>query len=166
MASVGLDLGFPRSAQAHAPGGAASPSAGLPGQVSPQAGEPWQAVLVLGQCYLQLSLPCERVLSENVQDERGTVDDLAIQRPFHLSLLTRRQLIVEEEHVNTQLIAMSFQLLHLALANEGCWMDASESLVGPSCHLDASRVRQSRQLFQRILNGKTQLVAPVRRESV
>ena len=82
-APVSLDLGFTGPAGADA-AAAGHPAAGLPGQRLTPAAQPRQQVLQLRQLDLRLALLAAGVLGEDVQDQRGAVDDLhlhhALQR--------------------------------------------------------------------------------------
>ena len=57
-------------------------AAGLLGQRFAPAAEPGQHVLQLGQLDLGLALAAARVLGEDVQDQRGPVDDLDLHHAF------------------------------------------------------------------------------------
>ena len=58
----------------------ADPATGLPGQRLTPAAQPRQQVLQLGQLDLRLALPAAGVLGEDVEDQRGAVDDLDLER--------------------------------------------------------------------------------------
>src|ERR1019366_2462642 len=74
-AAVGLDLRLARSPGAD-PAASGDPPARLPGQRLAPATEPGQQVFQLGQLDLRLALLAPGVLGEDVQDQRGPVDDL------------------------------------------------------------------------------------------
>src|SRR5690606_27432664 len=97
-APVGLDLGLAGAAQAHAAVAAGAP-AGLPGQRPAPAAQPRQQVAELGQLDLGLALAAPRVLGEDVQDERGAVDDLDLDHVLQLPELAGGQLTVADDGV-------------------------------------------------------------------
>jgi hypothetical protein len=95
---VGLDLGLARTAGADA-AAAGHPAAGLPGQRLAPAAQPGQHVLQLGQLDLGLALPAARMLGEDVQDQRGPVDDLDLHHAFQVAQLARGELAVADHRV-------------------------------------------------------------------
>ena len=100
-AAVGLELGLTGTAQAHAAARAAAPAgaAGLPGQRLAPAAQAGQQVLQLGQLDLRLALFALRVLGEDVEDQRGPVDDLDLDLLLEVAQLGRRQLAVADDRV-------------------------------------------------------------------
>src|SRR5262245_38024676 len=86
---VGFELRLARSARADA--------ATQPLEVAPLADEARQQVCELRQLDLQLPLGRARTLREDVQDQRGTVDDLDAERLGDVALLDGRERIVGNE---------------------------------------------------------------------
>src|SRR6202012_3757438 len=74
--AVALQLRLTRATQTHTAVAAAGPATGLPGQRVTPATQAGQQVLQLGQLDLGLALLGGGVLGEDVQDQRGPVDDL------------------------------------------------------------------------------------------
>src|SRR5690606_5898750 len=97
-APVELDLGLTGAAAADADT-AGGPAADLPGQVAAPAAQPRQEVLQLGQLDLRLALAALGVLGEDVEDQRGAVDDLDLDDVFELTQLARGQLAVADHRV-------------------------------------------------------------------
>ena len=100
-APVSLDLRLARAAGADA-AGPARPAAGLPGQRLAPAAQPGQQVLQLGELDLRLALLAAGVLGEDVQDQRGPVDDLDLDRAFQAAQLARGQLAVADDGVGAR----------------------------------------------------------------
>ncbi len=156
LPSVHLQLGLARAADAHAAGGAPGPSTRLPGQVGPGSGQAGEPVLVLGQLHLDCALPGAGVAGEDVQDERGAVDDLHIlsQGLLQLPLLPRRELLVEDHHVRARLLDQALELLQLALADEGGRVGVIQPLGQLAHHLQAGGLGQEAQLGQGVLHAQ------------
>src|SRR5208337_180001 len=98
LPAVELELCFTRSAQPDKPRPCA---AGLLRKPGPEACQPREQVLILGQLHLELSFPRVRMLAEDVQDEPGPVDDpdSVTQRHFELLLLPGGELVVEQHEL-------------------------------------------------------------------
>src|SRR4029078_3459662 len=92
-APVGLDLRLTGAAAADA-GAASNPAADLAGEGASPAAEPLLHVVELCQLDLGLALPRLRVLGEDVEDQRGPVDDLDLEPVLQVAQLARRQLAV------------------------------------------------------------------------
>ena len=108
QAAVGLELRLSR-----APG--ADPATEAL-QVRPLTGQPGQQVLVLRQLYLEPSLPSLGPPPEDVQDQRGTVQDLdGLKRVLQLPLLVGGQLVVANQGVDALALGQEPQLLELTL---------------------------------------------------
>ena len=95
---VGLDLGL-TGATGTDTATAGHPTTGLPGQRLTPAAQSRQHVLHLRQLDLGLALPAGRVLGEDVQDQRGPVDDLDLEHLLQLVELARGQLTVADHGV-------------------------------------------------------------------
>ena len=74
----------------------ADPATGLAGQVAAPAAQPLLHVVELGQLDLRLALPALRVLGEDVEDQRGPVDDLDLDLVLEVAQLAGRELAVED----------------------------------------------------------------------
>ena len=96
--AVGLDLGLTRAAGTDA-ATAGHPATGLPGERLTPAAQPRQHVLHLRELDLGLALPAGRVLGEDVEDQRGAVDDLDLEDLLQLVELAGRQLAVADHRV-------------------------------------------------------------------
>ena len=55
----------------------------------------------LGQFDLHLAFVTLRALGEDVEDQRGPVDDVDLQAPFEIALLRRRERVVEDDQVGS-----------------------------------------------------------------
>ena len=116
---VGLDLGLAGTAGADA-AAAGDPATGLPGQRLAPAAQPRQHVLQLGELDLGLALPAPGVLGEDVQDQRGPVDDLDLDHaPPACASWLGRQLAVADDGVGAGRRHDLAQLHGLARADVG-----------------------------------------------
>ena len=156
---VGLDLGFARTAGAD-PAAAGHPAAGLPGQRLAPAAQPGQHVLQLGQLDLGLALPAARMLGEDIQDQRGPVDDLDVHHAFQVAQLARGELAVADHRVGACRSDDAGQFARLARAHVGGRVDPAAALDEAVEHLGARRLRQQAQLAQRILRAGQAALGP------
>ncbi len=104
ISPVSLNLGLTRTTKTDATGRTACASARLSCQVSPHTRQAWQTIFILSQLYLQLAFVGLGVLGENVKDECSAVHYFAVEDSFQLTLLARRQLIVEEKNIQVEFI--------------------------------------------------------------
>src|SRR5690606_9388067 len=117
-AAVQLELGLTGTAAADADA-AGGPAADLAGQVATPAAQPRQQVLELGELDLGLTLPALGVLGEDVEDERGAVDDLHLDDLLEPPQLAGGELAVADHRVRAGGGDHLAQLLGLARADVG-----------------------------------------------
>src|SRR5262249_47195018 len=117
-APVRLDLGLARTPGPDATA-AGHPATGLPGQRFTPAAQSRQHVLHLRQLDLGLAFLALGVLSEDVQDQRGPVDDLDLHDAFQLPQLAWRQLAVADHRVRPGRRDQFGQLAGLARTHVG-----------------------------------------------
>ena len=97
-APVGLDLGLTGAAATDAVT-AGGPATGLAGEVATPAAQALLHVLQLGQLDLRLALLALGVLGEDVEDQRGPVDDLDLDLVLEVAQLAGRELAVADDGV-------------------------------------------------------------------
>ena len=104
-------------------------------------------------CQLNLHLPLARtgVPSEHVQDQRGSVDDLVLQRRFQVTLLSRRQLVIADYDIGTFLFQQLLEFLKLAFPNVGGSVPVGP-LPNDADHFGAGGTRQVVKFNQRIFH--------------
>ena len=109
--AVGLELRLTRTPRADATRLLRQAS----GAAAPQAG---QSIAQERQLDLGFALEGVGVLGEDVEDHRGAIDRRAPEQLLEVELLSRRELVVEDDGVGVDLEADLEQLLHLPLAEE------------------------------------------------
>src|SRR5205807_851372 len=107
---VDLELGF-----AGPPG---ADAAAQPRQDPAPARQPGKEVRHLGEFDLEASFAGPRPLREDVQDERGAVEDLGAQLAFEVPLLSGGQLAVDDHEVRPRLAGARQDFLDLAASDE------------------------------------------------
>jgi hypothetical protein len=145
QAPVSLDLGFAWASSAN--------SAAKTLQVRPLAGQTRQQVFVLSQFDLKSALFGLGSAGEDIQNQRGPVDDFYVsQSVFQVALLGRRQFVVADERVESASLGQLFQLLQFALANVDVGRPVN-ALKHRTDNLSARAVGQLAKLSQRVLNS-------------
>ena len=149
-APVDLDLRFTGAAAAdpEPPGG---PATDLPRQRLAPPAQARQQVLHLGQLDLGLALLGAGVLGEDVQDQRGAVDDLHLDDLLEFAQLGRGQLSVADDRVGADRDDDVSQLLGLARSDVGGRVRAVATLDEPIEHQRPGGFGQPGQLGQRVL---------------
>ena len=99
-AAVGLDLGLARSARTDTTGRASRATTGLATQGLTPATQTRQEVLHLGQRHLRATGLAAGVLSEDVEDEPGAIDDLDLDDVLQVAQLPRAQLAIADDRVS------------------------------------------------------------------
>ena len=163
LAPVNFQLALTGSAQADA-ASAASPrcTARLSCEVRPHAGQPRQAILVLREFDLQRAFFGARVLRENIENQRGAVEDfdvLAAKRLLDLALLVGVQFLVKDQEVVEDFLALRDDLAQLALADQSGRVDSPDLLRRLPDDADARGARQLREFVHRIVGGESVLLA-------
>ena len=90
--AVGFELGFTRPAHANA--------ATLTLKVSPAAYKARAHVVKLGQFDLQLTFMGTGALSEDIENQPGTVKHATLENSFEVTLLTGREDVIENHNVD------------------------------------------------------------------
>jgi len=108
----------------------------------------------LGQFHLKRALARVRVLGEDVQDQRSSVQNLDIiaEGLLQFALVARRELVIKNHHVGPQVLHEGPHLLHLAGADQRGRIDLLNALIGLTDDLQAGSAGQLGQLGQRILH--------------
>ena len=148
--AVDLELGLTGTAGADA-GAGGDPATTLPGQRRTPAAEPGNQVVQLGELDLRLALLGPGVLGEDVQDQRGPVDDLDPQPLLQVAQLAGGQLAVTDDGVRAGGLDDLDQLLDLAGADVGRAVRVAAALHQRVEHDRPGRLGEPGQLGHRRL---------------
>ena len=94
-----------------------------------------------------------RVLRKDIQDQGGAVENFHLRvcdGAFKLTLLGRRQFIIEDHHRCSGVGPQRHQLLNLAGADIGGWMCPVETLFEAAHHAQTGRVGEPLKLAKRV----------------
>jgi hypothetical protein len=125
----------------------------LAGEVGPETGQTRQPVFELRQLDLETPLVGRRAPGEDIEDKRRAIDDLHVERALEIPLLSGAEIVVDHNHVITDVVAPGLDLFELPFSDVGAGQRMSQ-LLGHRAHdLDVDSFGQPRQLFERIGGG-------------
>ncbi len=143
--AIGLDLGLARSSRADA---AVHAAGAEPLEVGPQASHAGEVVLELGQLDLELAGGAVGVVGEDVEDDRGPVDDRHAEGALEVALLPRGELVVAGDEVRAGALDLRLQLLELAAAEVAIGVGLGPLLDHPAGRGNAGRPQQLPELTE------------------
>ena len=76
-------------------------------------------MLELSQFHLEFSLPGAGALSEDIQDQRGAIQNLAVENLLQIPALSGREFFIKDDRVHLPFLAFSGKRLGLARPDEG-----------------------------------------------
>ena len=158
-APVGLDLRL-TGATATDAGATGDTATRLAGEVATPATEALLHVVELGELDLRLALLALRVLGEDVEDQRGAVDDLDLDLVLEVPELAGRELAVEDDRVGAGGAHDLGEALDLAAADVGRGIGAVPALVERVEHLGAGGLGEQGELGHRVLGVLHRSVGP------
>src|SRR3954453_7201558 len=141
--AVGLEL---RLARAAGPDAALAAAGAEALEVRPQAAHAREVVLELGELDLELALRALRVAGEDVEDDRGAVDDRHPELLLEVAALARRELVVDRDEVRVGALGGVLDLLALARSEVGVRVRLVAVLDRLADRRDARRAQQLAQL--------------------
>src|SRR4051812_21388382 len=159
-APVGLDLGLTGTTATDAAAGHADAATGLAGEVAAPAAQALLHVAQLRQLDLRLPLAGLRVLGEDVEDQRGAVDDLDLEAVLEVPQLARRQLAVGDDGVGAGGLDDLPQAIDLAAADEGGRIGPLTALVDRVEDLRAGGLGEQRELRHGVLGVLDRALGP------
>ena len=107
-------------------------------------------MLQLRQLDLKLAFSRARALGENIQDQRGPIQNLATENFFQVPALGGRQFVIKDDRIDVRLLAMLGEFLRLAGANERAGAGSGQLLDALADHLAAGRSGQFGKFFDGI----------------
>ncbi len=149
--AVGLQLGFTGTTQTHTTVGATGAATGLPRQRQTPPAQSRDQILQLRQLDLGLAFTRTRVLGEDVEDQRGAVDDLHPQLLLQVPQLAGRELTVADDGVGPGRHDDVGELAHLARADVGGGVRPHPALDDALQHLGTRGLGQPREFGQGLL---------------
>ena len=114
-------------------------------------------MLELREFHLELALPGARALREDVEDERGAIQNLALEHLLQITALRGRKIVVEDDRIHTLPLAMRREFIRLARADEGRGEGSLQFLRAAAEHLAAGGGGQLLEFRQGILHGGRRL---------
>jgi hypothetical protein len=126
-----------------------SDSAAEAGEILAAAREARQKVIQLGKLDLQLTFAAARVPRENIEDQLGSVNHMAVRALFEVAQLSGRQVSVKNNERRLVQARFDFDFLDLAPSNEGGRINLVAHLKNGSRHLRARAARKLRQFAER-----------------
>ena len=140
---VGLDLRLTGTTPADTAAVGADTATGLAGELATPAAQPLLHVAELGQLDLGLALRRLRVLGEDVEDQRGAVDDLDLEAVLEVPQLAGLELAVADDGVGAGGLHDLLESVDLAAADVRRRVGLVAPLVDRLQHLRAGRSRRA-----------------------
>ena len=159
---VELDLRLTGTARADA-GAAGHPATGLPGHRLTPAAQAREQVLQLRQLDLRLALLALGVLGEDVEDQRGAVDDLDLDDVLQRAALGRASSPSQIDGVGADGRDDAAQVLRLARAEEGAGSGFCRRCRSAVEHLRPGGLGERGELAQGVLGVRRRCRRPRRR---
>jgi hypothetical protein len=97
---------------------------------------------------LQLAFPRTGTAREDIQNELRAIEDFSTDGLLEIAELGRRELVVEDHHVDVRLIAGRCQGLDLSAAEKGRGVGARALLQQAQHHVRARRRRETCELVE------------------
>ncbi len=95
-------------------------------------------MLKLGQLNLQFTLAGAGALRENVEDERGAIENFAAENPLKIAALGGGKFIVEDNSIDIGAPAMESKLIRFSFTDESC-RAGSQQFLDTIAHNFAAR---------------------------
>ena len=114
----------------------------------PETAHARQVVLELCELDLELSLRCDSVLGEDVEDQLRPVDHPRLESVLQLALLHRRELVVDEKRFGAGAPERLLQLHQLSLAYVGARLRSGCALHQVAHGLDPGGARELAQFVE------------------
>jgi hypothetical protein len=106
-------------------------------------------MLELRQLDLKFAFPRPSTLGKNVEDERGPVEDLAVEEFLQIARLGRGKFVVKNDRIDICLAAIQSKLVSLAFADVRACARRGQFLEPIAYYSATGGCRQLRKLLQR-----------------
>ncbi len=150
-APVGLDLGLTGAAATNAATVGADSAARLARQVAAPAAQPLLHVVELRQLDLRLALAAPGVLAEDVEDQRGPVDDLDLELVLQIAQLAGGEFTVADDGVGAGRLHDLADAVDLAAPDVRRRVGLAAPLEDVLEHRGAGGLGEQRELGHRVL---------------
>jgi hypothetical protein len=107
-----------------------------------------QQIVELRELHLRLALARVRVQREDVEDQRGAVEDLHAEPSLDRAQGAGRELLVEDDELGAPTMHDVVQLLHLPLADPELRVGLGAALHHPADRLGPGRIGERRELVE------------------
>jgi hypothetical protein len=125
--------------------------------VGPPTSETRQKILESCQLDLCPSLTSASSLHEDLQDQATSVHDLQVENFLQVLDLARRQIVIEDGQIRSQLACGATHLLRFTSTDERSGVRCLALLQSPSGDLDAGTASQLGQLVEMLLDQPVRL---------
>src|SRR5579859_6477246 len=95
-------------------------------------------MLQLCQLDLQLAFARSSALGENVQNQRGAIQNLTIENLLQVSALGGGQFVIKDDRIDIRLATMQGKFVGFSFANKSAGAGSSQLLEALSHHLASS----------------------------
>jgi len=107
-----------------------------------------KSIANLRQFDLRLTFKAVSVLTEDVQDDRGSINRRTAEKFFEVALLRRRQFVVEHHRVGIDCFTKFAQFLNLAAAEVGRWVRRMSTLNNTGDAVGACGIYEQSQFVE------------------
>jgi hypothetical protein len=108
-------------------------------------------MLELREFNLQLPFPRPGALGEDIEDQRGAIQDFAFKDLFQVAALSRRKFVIENDGVDIVLATGDGELIGLAFTNESSRDGRFQLLPSIAHDVGSGRAGQLAQFVERFL---------------
>src|SRR5690554_545093 len=142
QAAVCFELSFPRPSQ--------TDTAFLTFKVRPPSHQPRGQVFKLSELNLNLAFMALRTLRKDIEYQGRAVNDATAQRMFKVTLLGRRQCVVEHDEIRIMRLERDFNLIDFSTPGEQRRVRPNAATANDCLNTCAGRIHQQPQLFKTI----------------
>jgi hypothetical protein len=143
---VGLELSLARSASANA--------AAKLRHFDAAARQPWKQIFKLGQFDLQLAFTGTGVTGKDIENQLRAIDDAGVDDALNITLLGRREVVIEQNHIGGNRGRRAGNFLELALADQGGGVGPVFALGELADDLGARAGRERTEFVERVFGCK------------
>jgi len=140
QSAISFELGFTRSAK--------TDTTFLTLKVSPTANEPAREMSQLRKLNFELAFVATRSLSKDIEDERIPIEHSKASQFFEVTFLTRRECVIDQDHLGTTVDRRLTNLFGLAAAHEVPRIRSLAATGDGDGRAHSRRLRKLRELLE------------------